>query len=97
MAISIWSELLEKFQNGLTQSIEFLAERDVENIPGAKERLVEKFTQLRNFLPRNDGELLITMINNSIQSKLFPNTTNHTIAFNQILNARTTRTRFDHK
>ncbi|MHA1110547.1 MAG: hypothetical protein ACTSRE_05560 [Promethearchaeota archaeon] len=89
MAISIWAEILEKFQNGLTKSIELLAERNVENIPGAKERLVEKFTQLRNFLPRNDGELMISMINDSIQSRLFPNTIDHSTAFNQILNART--------
>jgi len=89
MAIAIWAELLEKFQNGLTRSIEFLNERDMENIPGAKERLVEKFTQIRNYLPRNDGELLIKMINDSIQSRLFPNTTDHIVAFNQILNART--------
>jgi hypothetical protein len=89
MAISIWNELLEKFQTGLAKSMENLAERDVENIPGAKDRLIEKFTQLQNYLPRNDGELMISMINDSIQSRLFPPTQSLTAAFNQILNERT--------
>ncbi len=89
MALSVWNEILENFQNGLTASIEKLNERDVENIPGAKDRLVSKFTQIRDYLPRNNGELIISMINDSIQTRLFPNTDDHIAAFNQILQART--------
>ncbi|MBN2155053.1 MAG: hypothetical protein JW776_03325 [Candidatus Lokiarchaeota archaeon] len=89
MAISVWNEILEKFQIGLTASIEHLKERDIENIPGAKERLIEKFTQIRDYLPRNNGELLLSMINDSIQARLFPNIEDIVPAFNQILNART--------
>jgi hypothetical protein len=89
MAISIWNETLEKFQEGLTRAIEKINERDVENIPGAKDRLIEKLTQIRDYLPRNNGELIISMINDSIQTRLFPNTNDQITAFNQILNART--------
>ena len=89
MSLSIWSEVLEKFQEGLTQSIEKINERDIENIPGAKDRLVEKLTQIRDYLPRNDGELMVTMVNDSVQKRLFPQTKDNIVAFNQILTART--------
>ncbi len=89
MSISIWMEMLDEFSESLTESIESLKERNIENIPGAKERLIDKFEQLKTYLPRNDGEIILNIIDNSIQKAFFPKTQNLTQAFIQILDSRT--------
>ena len=43
---ALWSELLENFKKGLTNSIEKVKERDVETIPGAKDQLIRRFEEL---------------------------------------------------
>ena len=37
-----WNQLLEEFKIGLQHAIEELKKRDVENIPGAKEALLQR-------------------------------------------------------
>ncbi|MBD3353197.1 MAG: hypothetical protein GF364_17085 [Candidatus Lokiarchaeota archaeon] len=89
MAISLWQELLQKFQEGLENSIEKISERDIDTIPGAKERLIEKLEQIKRYLPRNDGEYIIKIIDDSIQKSFFPRINNISEAFIKILDART--------
>jgi len=89
LGITIWSEMVNKFRDAITKAIDLMKERDVENIPGARDRLLSKFEQLKNYLPRNDGELLSKVIDESIQKSFFPRTSNLPEAFNSILNART--------
>ena len=89
MSLSVWDELVEKFKNSLGIAIDQLKERDIENIPGARDKLIEKFTQIMTYLPRNDGEILQSIIDNSIQKAFFPRTKKLAVAFKQILNSRT--------
>ena len=81
----LWSELLENFSQGLEKSIEKVKERDVETIPGAKDQLIRRFEEIHRYLPRNNGELLIRSIDDSIQEAFFPNTTSLSKAFAKIL------------
>jgi hypothetical protein len=89
VGITIWSEMTLKFKDAISKAIDLMKERDVENIPGARDRLLSKFEQLMNYLPRNDGELLAKVIDESIQKSFFPKTKDIAQAFNNILNART--------
>ncbi|MFW9826365.1 MAG: hypothetical protein ACFFEY_01955 [Candidatus Thorarchaeota archaeon] len=84
-----WKKLLTAFQNGLEKAIEELQERDVENIPGAKEALIQRLSNMRLHFPNNDGDILIRAINDKIQNAFFPNTKNFTEAFQKILKSRT--------
>jgi hypothetical protein len=89
MSISLWEELNQKFGDALSKSIETLKERDLENIPGARDRLIDKFKQLKEYLPKNNGELMQKIIDNSIQKAFFPRTNKLPQAFTQILDSRT--------
>ena len=81
----LWSELLENFKKGLTNSIEKVKERDVETIPGAKDQLIRRFEEMIRYLPRNHGELLVKSIDISIQRSFFPRTSSLAEAFAKIL------------
>jgi hypothetical protein len=89
MSISLWEELNQKFGEGISKSIEILKERDLENIPGARDRLIDKFSQLKTYLPKNNGEIMQKIIDNSIQRAFFPRTNKLPQAFTQILDSRT--------
>ena len=81
----LWSELIEKFGNSIKKSLEVIKERDIENIPGAKEQLIRRFEELNRYLPRNNGEILIKSIDESISNAFFPQTNKLDVAFEKIL------------
>ena len=84
-----WEGLLEKFSEGLEEAIRELKNKNVENIPGARDALLDRLDVLRTQFPRNDGELLKRAIDNTIQNTFFPNTSNLAEAFSKILKSRT--------
>ncbi|MFX0030614.1 MAG: hypothetical protein ACFE8B_15485 [Candidatus Hermodarchaeota archaeon] len=84
-----WKTILSDFENGLEKAIEELQKRDVENIPGAKEALIQRLNDMKLHFPRNDGEIFIQSINEKIQNAFFPNTKNYSEAFEKILKSRT--------
>jgi len=89
MEVTLWNELLEEFKTSLENSIEIIKEKDVEDIPGAEDKLINKLEQLKNFLPENNGELLTNIISNSIEKSFFPKSESFAKIFNQILDSRT--------
>ena len=84
-----WKALLKDFENGLEKAIEELQKRDVENIPGAKEALIQRLNNMKLHFPKNSGDIFIKSINDKIQNSFFPNTKNFTKAFENILKSRT--------
>ena len=84
-----WKELLKNFQGGLEKAIEELQKRDVENIPGAKEALIQRLNNMKLHFPKNNGDIFIKSINDKIQNAFFPNTNNFAVAFEKILKSRT--------
>jgi hypothetical protein len=84
-----WNKLLLGFKEGLDEAIEYLEERDVERIPGAREALIRRLNNMRTHFPKNDGEIFIKAINDKIQNAFFPNTKNFAEAFEKILKSRT--------
>ncbi|MFX1501524.1 MAG: hypothetical protein ACFFDH_11230 [Promethearchaeota archaeon] len=86
---STWNGLLKVFQDGLEKATEELQKRDVENIPGAKEALIQRLNNMKLHFPKNNGEIFINSINDKIQNAFFPNTTNFSEAFEKILKSRT--------
>ncbi|MFX1448762.1 MAG: hypothetical protein ACFFCG_11620, partial [Promethearchaeota archaeon] len=60
---TIWNELLQNFEKGLEKSIEELEKRDVENIPGAKEALIQRLNNMKLHFPKNNGEIFLKSIN----------------------------------
>lgn len=84
-----WKRLLEAFMKGVRESIENLEERDIESIPGAREALIRRLTDMRTHFPKNNGEIFIEVINKKIQGAFFPDTKDFTEAFRQILDSRT--------
>ncbi|TFG17609.1 MAG: hypothetical protein EU533_08210 [Promethearchaeota archaeon] len=84
-----WMELLASFEKGLGIAIEKLKDRDVENIPGAKNALIQRLENLKQFFPQNEGALFIKAINEKIQNAFFPSTDNFSQAFAKILKSRT--------
>ena len=85
----MWTVLLEDFVVHTQQAINLIQERNADDIPGAKDELIARLTNLMIYFPRNDGELLKQIIHQSIEKSFFPRTDNIAIAFDQILNART--------
>ncbi len=83
MEVTFWNELLEEFKTSLENSIEIIKEKDVEDVPGAKEKLINKLEQLKNFLPENNGELLTNIISNSIEKSFFPKSESFAKIFNR--------------
>ena len=86
---SKWEGLLETFSEGLERAIEELKNKDVENIPGAKDALLDRLNVLKIQFTRNKGELFERVIDNTIQNAFFPNTPNFAEAFSKILKSRT--------
>ena len=86
---AIWKELLQEFEKGVEKAIEELVKRDIENIPGAKEALIQRLNNMQLHFPKNNGEIFIKSINDKIQNAFFPNTKNFSEAFEKILKSRT--------
>ncbi|MFX1302771.1 MAG: hypothetical protein ACFFBV_03225 [Promethearchaeota archaeon] len=84
-----WNGLLNDFQGDLEKAIEELQKRDIENIPGAKEALIQRLSNMKLHFPKNNGDILLKSINDKIQNAFFPNTKNFSDAFEKILNSRT--------
>lgn len=84
-----WNRLLNEFQGGLDNAIEELQKRDVENIPGAKEALIQRLDNMKLHFPKNNGEILLKSINDKIQNAFFPNSKSFPEAFEKILKSRT--------
>ncbi len=84
-----WKGLLNEFQDGLEKALEELQKRDVENIPGAKEALIQRLNNIKLHFPKNNGDLFLKSINDKIQNAFFPNTNNFSEAFEKILKSRT--------
>jgi len=84
-----WKMLMNDFENGLEKAIEELQKRDVENIPGAKEALIQRLNNMKLHFPKNNGDIFVKSINEKIQNAFFPNTTNFSEAFEKILKSRT--------
>ncbi len=84
-----WRDLLADFVKGLEKAIEQLENRDVENIPGAKEALLNRLNNMRIHFPNNDGEIFKRSIDDKIQNAFFPNTIDFVEAFEKILKSRT--------
>jgi hypothetical protein len=84
-----WKVILKDFENGVERAIEELQKRDVENIPGAKEALIQRLNNMKLHFPKNNGDIFIKSINEKIQNAFFPNTKNFAEAFEKILKSRT--------
>lgn len=84
-----WKELLQEFEKGVEKAIEQLEKRDIENIPGAKEALIQRLNNMKLHFPKNNGEIFLKSINDKIQNAFFPNTKNFSEAFEIILKSRT--------
>ena len=84
-----WTELLQNFIKGVEVAIEELEKRDVENIPGAKEALLQRLNNMKIHFPKNDGDIFIKSINDKIQTAFFPKTKDFASAFQKILKSRT--------
>ncbi|MFX0004005.1 MAG: hypothetical protein ACFE9C_04120 [Candidatus Hodarchaeota archaeon] len=84
-----WKGLLNDFQVNLEKVIEELQKRDLENIPGAKEALIQRLSNMKLHFPKNNGDILIKSINDKIQKAFFPNTKNFSGALKEILKSRT--------
>ncbi|MFW9900266.1 MAG: hypothetical protein ACFFDY_03140 [Candidatus Thorarchaeota archaeon] len=86
---TVWKGLLNEFQNGLEKALEELQKRDIENIPGAKEALIQRINNMKLHFPKNNGDLFLKAINDKIQNAFFPNTKKLSEAFEKILKSRT--------
>jgi len=84
-----WKELLQQFKKGLEKAVDELEKRDAENIPGAKEALVQRLNNMKLHFPKNNGDIFLKSINEKIQNAFFPNTKNFSEAFDKILTSRT--------
>ncbi len=84
-----WKELLQQFTKGLEKAIDELEKRDAENIPGAKEALVQRLNNMKLHFPKNNGDIFLKSINDKIQNAFFPNTKIFSEAFDKILKSRT--------
>ena len=84
-----WKDLLQNFIKGVEVAIEELEKRDVENIPGAKEALLQRLNNMKIHFPKNNGNIFIKSINNKIQTAFFPKTKDFASAFQKILKSRT--------
>jgi len=84
-----WTELLQDFVKGVDKAIEELEKGDVENIPGAREALLQRLNNMRIHFLRNDGEIFLKSIDDKIQNAFFPNTKDFAEAFQKILKSRT--------
>jgi len=84
-----WKELLQEFEKGVDSAIKQLEQRDVENIPGAREALLNRLNNMKIHFPKNEGEIFLQAIDDKIQNAFFPVTKDFTEAFKKILKSRT--------
>ena len=84
-----WKKILQEFEKSLENAIEHLENRDIENIPGAKEALIQRLNDMKLIFPKNNGDIFIKSINDKIQDAFFPNTKTFSEAFEKILKSRT--------
>ena len=84
-----WKELQQEFIKGVEIAIQQVNERDVENIPGAREALLQRLNNMRIHFPNNNGAIFLKSIDEKIQNAFFPNTKDFTEAFQKILKSRT--------
>ncbi len=84
-----WRDLLKDFVTGVDKALDELQKRDVENIPGAKEALIQRLNNIRLHFPKNGGEIFIRSIDDKIQNAFFPNVKDFAMAFEKILKSRT--------
>jgi hypothetical protein len=84
-----WKDLLKDFEIGLNKAIEQIENRDIENIPGAKEALIQRLNNIKIHFPKNNGELFVKSIDDKIQNAFFPTTKDFASNFAQILKSRT--------
>ena len=84
-----WKELLQEFIKGIDKAVDELEKRDVDNIPGAKQALLQRLNNMKLHFPTNEGEIFIRSINDKIQNAFFPDTQDFTEAFEKILKSRT--------
>ncbi|MFX1557935.1 MAG: hypothetical protein ACFFC9_11835, partial [Promethearchaeota archaeon] len=84
-----WKDLLKDFEIGLNKAIEQIENRDIENIPGAKEALIQRLNNIKLHFPKNNGELFVKSIDDKIQNAFFPTTKDFASNFTQILKSRT--------
>lgn len=84
-----WKELLQQFKKGLEKAVDELEKRDAENIPGAKEALIQRLNNMKLHFPKNNGDIFLKSINDKIQNAFFPNTKIFSEAFDKILKSRT--------
>ncbi len=86
---NIWDQLLNEFATGVEKSIEKLQDRDIENIPGAREALLNRLNNMKTYFPKDEGKIFVQAIDNTIQNAFFPVTKDFTEAFSMILKSRT--------
>ena len=84
-----WKNLLQNFEKNLDNAIEQLENRDIDNIPGAKEALIQRLSDMKLLFPRKNGDIFIKSINDKIQNAFFPNINSFSEAFEKILKSRT--------
>ncbi|MFX1358040.1 MAG: hypothetical protein ACFFA8_12255 [Promethearchaeota archaeon] len=84
-----WKELLKDFEIGLNKAIEQIENRDIDNIPGAKEALIQRLNNIKLHFPKNNGELFVKSIDDKIQNSFFPTIKDFAKNFTQILKSRT--------
>ncbi|MHA1733337.1 MAG: hypothetical protein ACTSU5_15430 [Promethearchaeota archaeon] len=85
----IWDELLDDLGKNLDKAIARIEERDIDDIPGAKEALIRRLGAFRSQYAENDGFLLKKLIKETIEDTFFPQVDDLTSAFRKILAART--------
>ncbi|MFX1237639.1 MAG: hypothetical protein ACFFAS_08130 [Promethearchaeota archaeon] len=84
-----WPQLLDEFVRGVEKAIVKLQDRDIENIPGAREALLNRLDNMKVHFPKNDGDVFLKAIDDKIQNAFFPVTKDFTEAFSKILKSRT--------
>src|SRR5271157_136742 len=89
MEADLWATLLDDFAKHVQQAIDQIQERNVDDIPGAKDELIARLTNIMNYFPKNEGTVIKRIIYESIEKHFFPRTDEIAAAFDQILNART--------
>ncbi|MFW9897746.1 MAG: hypothetical protein ACFFDO_00600 [Candidatus Thorarchaeota archaeon] len=84
-----WKKLQQDFIKGVEKAIEELEKRDIENIPGARDALIQRLNNIRIHFPKNNGDIFLKTIDDKIRNAFFPNTKDFAEAFQKILKSRT--------
>ncbi|MBD3254702.1 MAG: hypothetical protein GF383_06395 [Candidatus Lokiarchaeota archaeon] len=84
-----WNSLLKDFIDGIEVATNQLEKRDIDNIPGAKDALIQRLNTMKTQFPKNNGEIFYKSIDDKIQNSFFPDTRDFADAFKKILKSRT--------